>query len=70
MTQQIDSAKQNLATTYVNAFVNAGYGKDLLMTQSGDSKDHWIFKNKEGGMLAAATSLGMVLLWDIDEGLA
>jgi 26S proteasome regulatory subunit N1 len=50
--------------------VNAGYGKDLLMTQGGDSKDHWIFKNKEGGMLAAATSLGMVLLWDIDEGLA
>jgi 26S proteasome regulatory subunit N1 len=30
--QQIDSAKQNLAMTYVNAFVNAGYGKDLLMT--------------------------------------
>ena len=70
MTQQIDSAKQNLATTYVNAFVNAGYGKDLLMTQGGDQKEHWIFKNKEGGMLAAATSLGMVLLWDIDEGLA
>lgn len=29
---QIDSAKQNLAMTYVNAFVNAAYGKDLLMT--------------------------------------
>ncbi len=40
------------------------------MTQGGDQKEHWIFKNKEGGMLAAATSLGMVLLWDIDEGLA
>jgi 26S proteasome regulatory subunit N1 len=70
MTQHIDSAKQNLATTYVNAFVNAGYGKDLLMTQSGDAKEHWIYKNKEGGMLAAAVSLGMVLLWDIDEGLS
>ncbi len=30
----IDSAKQNLAMTYVNAFVNAAYGKDLLMTQT------------------------------------
>jgi 26S proteasome regulatory subunit N1 len=65
---QIDSAKVNLATTYVNAFVNAAYGKDLLMT-AGDSKDNWVHKNKEGGMQAAAASLGMLLLWDIDEGL-
>jgi 26S proteasome regulatory subunit N1 len=71
MTQAIDSAKQNLAMTYVNAFVNAAYGKDLLMTaQNSDSKESWIYKNKEGGMQAAAASLGMVLLWDIDEGLS
>lgn len=53
----------------MNAFVNAGYGKDLLMTQ-GDMKESWIYKNKEGGMQAAAASLGMLLLWDIDEGLS
>lgn len=35
--------------TYVNAFVNAAYGKDLLMTQ-GDLKENWTYKNKEGGM--------------------
>lgn len=35
-----------------------------------DQKESWIFKNKEGGMQAAAASLGMILLWDIDEGLA
>ena len=71
VTQHIDSAKQNLATTYVNAFVNAAYGKDLLMTGTGSGdKDSWIYKNKEGGMLAAAASLGMTLLWDIDEGLS
>jgi len=52
----------------VNAFVNAAYGKDLLMT-AGDSKENWIYKNKEGGMVAAAASLGLLLLWDIDEGL-
>ena len=70
-TQHIDSAKQNLAMTYVNAFVNAAYGKDLLMTQGGaDNKDNWAYKNKEGGMQAAAASLGMLLLWDIDEGLS
>lgn len=34
-----------------------------------DTKDNaWIYKNKEQGMMAAAASLGMVLLWDIDEG--
>ena len=65
----IDSAKQNLAATYVNAFVNAAYGKDMLI-QAGDAKENWIYKNKEGGMMAAAASLGMILLWDIDEGLA
>lgn len=34
-----------------------------------DQKENWIHKNKEGGMQAAAASLGMILLWDIDEGL-
>ena len=37
---------------------------------TGDAKESWIYKNKEGGMQAAAASLGMILLWDIDEGLA
>lgn len=66
--QHIDSAKVNLATTYVNAFVNAAYGKDLLMSVQ-DAKESWIHKNKDDGMTAAAASLGMILLWDIDEGL-
>jgi 26S proteasome regulatory subunit N1 len=49
--------------------VNAGYGKDLLMTIN-DQKENWIYKNKDEGMVAAAASLGMILLWDIDEGLS
>ena len=28
----IDSARQNLASTFVNAFVNAGFGQDKLVT--------------------------------------
>lgn len=35
------------------------------MTES----DEWVFKNKEHGKMAATASLGMVLLWDVDEGL-
>jgi hypothetical protein len=30
----LDSARQNLASTFVNAFVNAGYGQDKLVTVS------------------------------------
>ena len=57
--------------TYANAFVNAAFGKDLLMTGANNQgTENWIYKNKEGGMMAAAASLGLLLLWDIDEGLS
>ncbi|KAH7860362.1 hypothetical protein Vadar_012547 [Vaccinium darrowii] len=71
----IDSARQNLAVTFVNAFVNAGFGQDKLMTSpseasSGGSSGNWLFKNKEHGKASAAASLGMILLWDVDSGLS
>ncbi|KAL7219288.1 hypothetical protein ACSBR2_012378 [Camellia fascicularis] len=55
----VNSASQNLAATFVNAFVNAGFGQDKLMTvpseaSSGGSSGNW----------------GMILLWDVDSGLA
>ena len=34
----IDSAKKNLALTYVSAFVNAAYGKDKLITRDENKK--------------------------------
>jgi 26S proteasome regulatory subunit N1 len=33
--QNFDSARQNLASTFVNAFVNAGFGADKLMLTEG-----------------------------------
>ncbi|KAE8679959.1 26S proteasome non-ATPase regulatory subunit 2 [Hibiscus syriacus] len=71
----VDSARQNLAATFVNAFVNAGFGQDKLMTAPADSSiggstGNWLFKNKEHGKTSAAASLGMILLWDVDSGLA
>ncbi|XP_076907209.1 26S proteasome non-ATPase regulatory subunit 2 homolog A-like [Bidens hawaiensis] len=71
----VDSARQNLAATFVNAFVNAGFGQDKLMTVSSDSSGsgslgNWIFKNKDHGKTSAAASLGMIDLWDVDTGLA
>ncbi|KAI9501273.1 proteasome regulatory particle base subunit [Coemansia spiralis] len=64
----LDSARHNLASTFVNAFVNAGYGTDKLMTANADGNE-WIYKNKDLGMLSAAASLGMIMLWDVEVGL-
>jgi 26S proteasome regulatory subunit N1 len=62
----LDSAKQNLASSFVNAFVNAGFCKDELMIVP-DSK--WPYKNKEMGMMSTVGSLGSLMLWSVDEGL-
>jgi hypothetical protein len=32
----VDSARQNLASTLVNAFVNAGFGTDKMVTPSSE----------------------------------
>ena len=64
----IDSARANLAGSFVNAFVNAGFGNDKLMVEVGEGEG-WVYKNKDHGMLSAAGSLGLSLLWDTDIGL-
>ncbi|PSN61915.1 26S proteasome regulatory complex, non-ATPase subcomplex, Rpn1 subunit [Corynespora cassiicola Philippines] len=63
-----DSARHNLASAFVNAFVNAGYGNDKLMLDS-DSKNSWVWKTKDEGMMSTAASLGMLMLWDVEGGL-
>ncbi|KAL4346394.1 hypothetical protein GQ457_17G023840 [Hibiscus cannabinus] len=65
----------DLAATFVNAFVHAGFHQDMLMTvpadsSSGGSSGNWVFKNKEHGKTSAVASLGVILLWDVDFGLA
>ncbi|KAI1798120.1 armadillo-type protein [Ganoderma leucocontextum] len=65
----VDSAKANLAGTFVNAFVNAGFGNDKLMAKA-EEGDSWVYKNKDHGMLSATASLGLSVLWDTDEGLS
>lgn len=64
---QVDSARQNLAASFVNGFVNAGFGRDKLLMEDGNK---WLYKNKEHGMLSATASLGLILLWDVDGGLS
>jgi 26S proteasome regulatory subunit N1 len=64
--QTVDSASHNLASTFVNALVNVGYGTDKLITPEGNT---WIYKNKKQGMMSAAASLGMIMLWNVEEGI-
>lgn len=44
----MDSARHNLASTFVNAFVNAGFSRDKLVCVE-DGKN-WIYKNKQHGL--------------------
>ena len=67
-TQPADSARHNLASTFVNAFVNAGFGNEKLVVNVPEG-DSWIYKNKEHGMMSATASIGMSLLWDTEEGI-
>jgi len=64
---QVDSGRANLASTFVNAFVNTGFGEDKLMTSS--TENEWLYKNKDHGMMSATASLGSILLWNVDVGL-
>lgn len=63
-----DSAKGNLAAAFVNAFVNAGFGQDKLM-MVGEDESPWVWKTKDDGMVSATAAMGMILQWDIEEGL-
>jgi 26S proteasome regulatory subunit N1 len=67
-THNTDSARHNLASTFVNAFVNAGFGNDKLMVGVAEG-DSWIYKNKEQGMMSATASIGMSMLWDSESGI-
>ncbi|KAI5309166.1 proteasome regulatory particle base subunit, partial [Ascosphaera atra] len=63
-----ESAQLNLADSFVNAFVNAGFGSDKLMLPNGE-KGEWIWSTKDWGYLSTTASMGMLLQWDIESGL-
>ena len=63
-----DSSRHNLASAFVNAFVNAGFGNDKLMLVGEDQRP-WVWKTKDDGMLSTTASLGMLLQWDVEGGL-
>ena len=65
----LDSARHNLAAAFVNGFVNAGFGEDKMMLVDGE-KESWVWKTKSDGMLSTVASLGTLMMWDVENGLA
>ncbi|XP_053979023.1 26S proteasome non-ATPase regulatory subunit 2-like [Hylaeus volcanicus] len=63
---EYDSARANLAASFVTGFVHAGFGQDKLMANTDSC---WVYKNKDHGMLSATASLGLIHMWDVDGGL-
>ncbi|KAE8352637.1 armadillo-type protein [Aspergillus coremiiformis] len=64
----VDSARHNLASAFVNSFANAGFGNDKMMLVEGD-KGPWVWKTKDDGMLSTTASMGMLMHRDVDVGL-
>lgn len=61
---KLESAKQNLAASFVNGFLNTGFGEEKLIT-----KERWVYKTKDEGMHSTVASLGLIHLWDPENGL-
>ncbi len=47
----VDSARHNLASAFVNAFANAGFGSDKMMLVEGEGRGNWVWKTKDEGEL-------------------
>lgn len=70
MAGAFDSAKQNLAASFVNSLVNCAYTSDKLLTDGDDdASGAWIYKTKLAGMYSTTASLGSLFQWDIGSGL-
>lgn len=63
----MESLQKNLAATYCNGFVNAGFKKDALMC---NKENPWLTSVKNDGAIAAVASIGLVNLWNVDNGTA
>ena len=65
----VDSARHNLASAFVNAFTNAGFGNDKMMLVE-EGQTNWVWKTKDDGMMSTAASMGLLMQWDVEMGLS
>lgn len=67
-TTNTDNHRLNLASSFVNGFVNSGFGVDKMLGDT-DAANKWFCKNREFASFTAAASQGLLYRWDIDKGL-
>ncbi|KAL0235092.1 hypothetical protein GEMRC1_001674 [Eukaryota sp. GEM-RC1] len=65
--RRVDSATMNLAQTFTNAFVHAGYSKDSIYSSTQAYVD-WTSRQKARGITSAAAAPGLTFLWNPEEG--
>lgn len=61
-----DGTRLVVANTVVSGFVNAGYSSDKILTIP---EPEWQSKLMDSSCLSAVACIGLVYLWDMDEGL-
>lgn len=67
----VTSNLMNLGDSFVNGLVNLGSGKDaLLVNPPKDNEVSWISQVKEAEALSTIASLGLIYLWNFEEGQA
>lgn len=59
----------NIAASFVNGFVNCGFGVDKILDDT-DTANRFFFKNREVGIMTSVASLGLIHRWDIEYGLS
>uniref|UniRef100_A0A7E4VA39 26S proteasome non-ATPase regulatory subunit 2 n=1 Tax=Panagrellus redivivus TaxID=6233 RepID=A0A7E4VA39_PANRE len=64
-----ESNRLNIAASFVNGFVNCGFGVDKIL-QDTETANKFFYKNREFGIMSSVASLGLIYRWDIDNGLA
>jgi 26S proteasome regulatory subunit N1 len=63
-----DNSRMNIAASFVNGFVNCGFGVDKILDDT-DTANRFFFKNREVGIMTSVASLGLIHRWDIEYGL-
>lgn len=62
----IETSKKLISEALINAFVNFGFGTDSILA-TGAAR--WFPRNKEIGKFISAASLGLIHMWEGDEGM-
>lgn len=65
-TSGLDAARLALVSAYVSGFVHAGFKTDSLLTVE---ESAYIHKARANGVTAATAAIGLIALWNVEDGL-